>query len=127
MENASKALLIAGSVLIAVLLIAVGMRLFNSTTGTSDVATGHMESTGIATFNSKFTAYAGSNKSASQVKALANVVIANNANSQHKVSLGGYTSATDITNAVANLSGSYTVSISEYEKGYVKSIKFTQP
>ena len=87
-----------------------------------------MNATEIATFNNKFTAYAGSNKSAAQVKALANVVIANNAtNIQHQVSLGGYTSATAITNAVANLSGSYTVSITGYENGYVKSITFTKP
>ena len=35
MENATKALLIAGSVLIAILLIALGLRIFNSTTDTT--------------------------------------------------------------------------------------------
>ena len=42
MENASKALLIAAAVLIVILLIAFGMRIFNtaSTTGDADAAAG---------------------------------------------------------------------------------------
>lgn len=126
MENASKALIIAGSVLIAIVLIAVAVRTLNSTQGTTDQYEETMQSTEIATFNSKFTAYAGSGKSAAEVKALANLVIAHNAtNKQHQVSLGGNTTAADITSAVANLSGSYTVSITEYENGYVKAITFS--
>lgn len=38
MENASKALLIAGSVLVVIVLIAVGMRILNSTAGASESA-----------------------------------------------------------------------------------------
>ena len=40
MENASKALLIAAAVLIVILLIAFGMRIFNSTSDVSAQATG---------------------------------------------------------------------------------------
>lgn len=47
MENASKALLIAAAVLIVILLIAFGMRIFNST---SDVS-GQASSTGKALTN----------------------------------------------------------------------------
>ena len=47
MENASKALLIAAAVLIVILLIAFGMRIFNST---SDVS-GQAQSTGKALSN----------------------------------------------------------------------------
>ena len=39
MENASKALLIAAAVLIVILLIAFGMRIFNSTSDVSGQAT----------------------------------------------------------------------------------------
>ena len=39
MENASKALLIAAAVLIVILLIAFGMRIFNSTSDVSGKAT----------------------------------------------------------------------------------------
>ena len=115
MENASKALLIAGSILVVILLIAMGVRVFNSTSGTTDSVEGTMQSTEIATFNNKFTAYAGTGKSAAQVKALANIVIANNAtNSLHKVSFKvlNQTTTTDagtITTNVSNLSGSYQI------------------
>lgn len=38
MENASKALIIAGAVLISILLISLGIIMFNSSKGTSDQA-----------------------------------------------------------------------------------------
>lgn len=83
MENASKALLIAGSVLIAILLIAVGMKVFNSTSNTTDSAKTTMEATAIATFNNKFIPYIGTSKSGSQVRSLINVVMSSNAKNEH--------------------------------------------
>lgn len=127
MENATKALLIAGSVLIAILLIAMGVRVFNSTKGTTDQVEGTMNATEIATFNSKFTQYVGSGKSAAQVKSLANIIIANNAtNTAHKVKLKVLTAAeTDdaatITNNVASLSASYTIAPT-YSGSYITLI-----
>ena len=56
MENATKALLIAGSVLIAILLIAMGLRIFNSTSETTQQSQKAMDATAIATFNSQFNA-----------------------------------------------------------------------
>ena len=79
MENASKALLIAASVLIVILLIAMGVRLFNSTSGTADAVEGTVKTEEIMLINKKFNDYRGPNKSVSEVKALANVVIAHNA------------------------------------------------
>lgn len=111
MENASKALLIAGSVLIVILLIAVGVRVFNSTQGTADNVETTMNATEIATFNSKFTQYAGSNKSATQVKALANVVIAHNATDSRKVKFGDSYDATTITTYAASFSSTYTINV----------------
>lgn len=78
MENASKALLIAGSVLIVILLIAVGMKIFNSTAGTTGAVEGTMASTEIAMFNNKFTPYIGDNKTVNEAIALVNKVMANN-------------------------------------------------
>lgn len=54
MENASKALLIAGSVLVVIVLIAVGMRILNSTAGASESAQKTMDSTAITNFNMQF-------------------------------------------------------------------------
>lgn len=127
MENATKALLIAGSILIAILLIAMGVRVFNSTKGTTDSVQTTMNTTEIATFNSKFTQYAGSGKSAAQVKALANIIIANNAtNTAHKVKLkvlteGETDDAATITTNVASLSESYTITPT-YSGSYITLI-----
>lgn len=127
MENASKALLIAASVLIAILLIAMGVRVFTSTQGTVDSVDGTMQSTEITTFNNKFLAYVGSNKSAAQVKSLANVIIANNAtNSAYTVSLNTKNTSTDITSVVANLSGRYDVSASFSTDGRINAITISQ-
>lgn len=40
MENASKALIIAGAILISILLISLGIIMFNSSKGTTDQAEG---------------------------------------------------------------------------------------
>ena len=121
MENASKALIIAGSVLIAILLIGFGMKIFNSTTGTADQVEGTMQTTEMATFNNKFTAYVGT-RSLAQVKSLANIVIANNATSSNKVKFNDKETAEEITTVVASLTeGNHTVSIG-YTNGLVSSI-----
>ncbi len=80
MENATKALLIAGSVLIAILLIAVGLKIFNSTSGTTEATKTTMDATAVAVFNNKFVSYLGTNKSKSQAISLLNLIIANNSN-----------------------------------------------
>lgn len=86
MENASKALLISGTILIVLLFIAIGIRLFNSTQGTADQVEGSMQTTEIATFNSKFTQYVGSNKSkAEAISLLKEVMVNNSSTSKHRV------------------------------------------
>lgn len=128
MENASKALLIAASVLIAILLIAFGMKIFITSSKPVDNVEGAMNSTEIATFNSKFLSYAGTNKSAAQVKALANVIIANNStNDNHKVKIKVLANdETDVANFistyVADLTGNYKIVISYDTNGYVEKV-----
>ena len=125
MENASKALLIAGSILIVILLIAMGMRVFNSTSGTADNAETTMNATEIATFNTKFTAYFGTNKSRAQVMSLLNTVMASNStNTLHKVTIN----SGDASSKMNNLgSGPFTVKAetTDYSNGYIKNIRIT--
>jgi len=118
MENATKALIIAAAVLIAILLIAFGMRIFNTTAGTSDNVKTTMTATEIATFNGKFTQHHGGNKSLAVVRSLADKVIAHNTVETHKVkmAIGGKT-ATDNANTImsniSSLSGStFTINVS---------------
>ena len=79
MENASKALIIAGAILISILLISVAIMVISSTQGVQDQMGQQMDSTEKSTFNAQFTNYAGTNRSLSQVKSLFERVTASNA------------------------------------------------
>lgn len=78
MENASKALIIAGSILIALLLVSVGIMLFNGSTGLFNSAKSKMTDQEKSLFNSTFTAYEGKNISGTSVKELLRTVVVNN-------------------------------------------------
>ena len=78
MENASKALIIAGAILLSILLISLGIMIF---TQAQDVVSGSgMTEAQISAFNSKFTKYEGNYKG-TMVKSLIQEVIATNSSS----------------------------------------------
>ena len=88
MENASKALLIAGAILIVIILIGIGVAVINSTSNIQDQAGSSADSMAAQTFNAQFTVYEGSGKSASQVTSLKSAVSASNAtNTGHPVKI----------------------------------------
>ena len=99
MENASKALIIAGSVLIAILLISLGLLIFKSTSGTTDQTQELGKTLEVQQFNSQFLKYCGTSVKGSQVRTLCEVIIAHNANSSAKVGINseGNTTATAIS------------------------------
>lgn len=70
MENASKALIIAGAILLSILIIGVGIFIFTSAQGTIDSSLQSMTTQEINSFNSQFTSYQGDAVSGSNVKAL---------------------------------------------------------
>ena len=125
MENASKALLIAGSVLIVLLLIGVGMLIYSRATGVIDTAASTMNSQEIQAFNSQFTPYEGNQKGAS-IRSLISKVIANNAtykeseNRQVYIIYGEETKdATNLSkiSAAMNTGKTYKVTFTEYNDG----------
>lgn len=81
MENASKALLIAGAILICILLIGVGMLVFNGAQETISGGLSSMDESAKQQFNAKFTQYEGK-KSGSNVRALIGNIITNNSTNQ---------------------------------------------
>ena len=87
MENASKALIIAGSVLIAILLISLVLFILKSTSGTTDQTQKLGETLEVQQFNSQFLKYCGTSVKGSQVRTLCEVIIAHNANSSTKVGI----------------------------------------
>ena len=77
MENASKALIIAGAILLSILIIAIGIYIFNSAQGTIDSSLESMSSQEVDAFNSQFTSYQGDEQSGSNVKSLMTKLAAN--------------------------------------------------
>lgn len=79
MENASKALIIAGAILISILLIGVGVAIYQRSMDPINEANNSMSDQEKQIFNQKFEDYAGQNVRGSTVKSLISAVIANNA------------------------------------------------
>ena len=78
MENASKALLIAGAILICILLIAIGMYIYNSAQGTIQTAAGQMGQQDKEMYNSMIKKYVGNSKKGSDVKQMIEDIISQN-------------------------------------------------
>ena len=76
MENASKALIIAGAILLSILIISLGIMVYNNAKNT--VGSANLSKQEIQTFNSQFENYEGS-KTASEIRTMYQAVIASNA------------------------------------------------
>lgn len=93
MENATKALLIAAAILVAILIISLGLVVYNMAAET--VQNVNLDEQVVKSFNDKFTRYEGTNKKGTVVNALYNEVLQNNLNNtndpnkQISVTLGG--------------------------------------
>lgn len=88
MENASKALIIAGAILLSILIISLGIMIFNQ--AQDAMGNGGMSEAEISTFNNKFIKYEGSNKRGSTVKNLIQEVNINNAQEDaYQITLSG--------------------------------------
>jgi len=134
MENASKALVIAGAILISILLITIGVFIINSITGTTDELEGKMNNTAAETFNSGYTAYIGT-QSGSNVKTLLNKIVSNNSitNAPHIIKVVFNTGtpsedATEISGYASSVSSTktYIVTIPGYSNGYVSQINIVE-
>lgn len=76
MENASKALIIAGAILVSILIVSLGVFIFtNASSKAKEMA--NLDEQEVSAFNSKITPYLGKSISGSQVNALIQYVISN--------------------------------------------------
>ena len=117
MENASKALIIAGAILLAILIISLGILIYNQAAG---IANGNaMSEVEITQLNTQFTQYEG-RQSGTTVRSLLQKVISNNLNaddSSKKVIVKDHSDATilgendtELPTDEVSTSGTYTVS-----------------
>lgn len=123
MENASKALIIAGAILLSILLISLGIFIF--TNASDQVKKGNLDEEQVQTFNAQFLQYEGKQRGTG-VKQLLNKAIASNANADNidagaKVTLNGEES---ISTSQVSTSKTYNVEL-EYDTttGRVNNIK----
>lgn len=82
MENASKALIIAGAILLAIVIISLGLIVINNVRNTVD--TSNLSEQEIQMFNTKFVSYEGNNIVASRVNSLIQQVFATNQETRQK-------------------------------------------
>ena len=123
MENASKALIIAGAILISILLISVGVLVMNSINPMKDSAQKRSEAMASESFNAQFISYEG-DQSGSQVRAMFSAVNASNAaNPDHQVKVVKG-DGTEIKNASGYATNKkYTIEIITYDAGYASVIQ----
>ena len=76
MENASKALIIAGAILLAILIISLGILIFSQAQDT--VESVNMSEQEKLAFNNKFIPYVGEKKRGTEINALIQAVRSNN-------------------------------------------------
>ena len=140
MENASKALIIAGAILISIVLVTVGVIVVQSLN--PDEALSQMDQQQIDSFNSKFVSVAGSNVRGTVVKTMISNAITSNGNNEDSkqiyVVLDGSSSITGVntdgnndsatlskfSNAI-NVNHRYTVELGYANNGIVNKITIT--
>jgi len=133
MENASKALIIAGAILISILLISVGIMVMNSINKPLSQSQDQADSQAIEMFNSKFTGYAGQQSAAAVKSLMTSVASSNGVNVDHKISVksnklgasGDSASAAADAGKVqagVNSQTTYTVTFGYGSDGYINSV-----
>lgn len=133
MENASKALIIAGAILLSILLISLGIMIFNTAQDTT--RNSGMNQAQVSSFNNKFTKYEGEKIKGSEVKSLIQEIIASNGDENNinagrviEVAGGVVTGAnTALVSSGIKVTSTYTVSVTGHTAdGYISQIKITE-
>lgn len=135
MENATKALMIAGAVLIAILIISVGMMIFSQGDSVIKGSQGKIDQVAVQAFNSAYDSYEGKQKG-SALKQLISTVISSNATYDGtqedkviSVTFDSYESgkavkdSTELSKLRQKLTAGTTYTVSfDYQAGYVHTI-----
>ena len=145
MENASKALIIAGAILLSILLISLGILVYNNAKGT--VSDSNLDSEAAQTFNTKISQYCGKKKNSNDMNGLVAAISSSNGAQkgkadQHFVAItvsgidakyytGGSISASDAKasgKSYPNFSAgiTYQASYTTDDAGYINSVTISQ-
>ena len=134
MENASKALIIAGAILLSILIIGLGMFIYQKAAGAMEGI--NINSQEVQSYNSAFINYEGT-QTGSAVRALCDAVRSHNNANQNDTSLQigikfgdkldqtiDYTSVTSVRNAI-KVGKMYSVTLTPAKSGKIATIVIT--
>ena len=130
MENASKALIIAGAILLTILIISLGIMIYNQASGV--VNNNAMTEVEVTSFNQKFEQYLGENVRGANVNSLLNAIKTNNMSTDDaskKISITGAcgTDASAYTKADTGSTYKVEVPTNGYTTGgLISQIKITK-
>ena len=117
MENASKALLIAGGVLIAMIIASFGVYLYGVYRSHADTMLSAMSESEISEFNAKFTVFEGRDLTINEVVSLKNLC------SQYDVTLV-YTSNIGLDHYMKNMDDAHIINNENlYTRNYICTIR----
>lgn len=129
MENATKALLIAAAILVAIIIISLGLAVVRQ--GQEAITGADMSEAELEAFNSKFKSYEGTNVSTADVNALLSAVLTHNQTETKNATNRTITVTCDNggavgTDSITRVSGSdrYTVTCT-FTDGLVTAITIT--
>ena len=107
MENASKALIIAGAILLSILLISLGIMIYNNAKGT--ISDANLDAETTQAFNTKITQYCGADKTGTTMNSLVDAISSLNGSQKGKATQHFITLKVTATNG-ATKTGNITYS-----------------
>ncbi len=115
MDNASKALIMAGAILISIAIVGVGVYIFSTTSSVSDSVGASMDAYAANQLNSQLRAYEGKKIKGSTVKDFLALVESFNSNNAfpEEIEAGGGSVSTIANNEF------YTISLGVSDNGYI--------
>ena len=142
MENATKALLIAAAVLVAIIIISLGVTIVSGARNQIGKSSDALDDAEIEAFNSKFSSYEGTSVSGTRVKALVktayqqnqkeddesrrvNVKLTNAQNEQENLLESTNANPTD-TSGKIKTGSRYSVSFDTKKSGMIETINLTE-
>lgn len=125
MDNASKALIMAGAILIAVAIVGIGIYIFSSANSMTDDALNQIDALTVTSINSQLQQYEGSIRGR-ELKTAINTARSINAQKTlpdgGEIKVNGAVLPSDLTSIVDNQT--YTVSFDYSTAGYISNIKY---
>ena len=120
MENATKALIIAAAILIAIVVIALGVRIMSSSSDTTDRVDTTATTTSIQSFNAQFNPYIGKKLNQTELQNLKILVNTSNKHNAQQVSLVDATHSEVVTSK-------YEIKAKYDDDGYIEKLTYYTP